>query len=144
MRKSPNKNADEIIQIRLSGPTFAAFLDTAADPREWVGSAIREWGMVIACPPQDGWQYLVYIHEEEPAGFDREKRGNLIDRAGAKLRAGRKLPKHFYLINRTVAICIYTEGVKAFGLSWFDAPETDRFRYSNVIQMALFGEIRYA
>lgn len=138
----------EVVQIVLTGPDFTDFMKTVQDGRA-VHGWIYEWAMVCLITPigYKNLNYLVYDHAQEPSGFGENKRDALINRAinnvKDKNNMGR-LPKHFYLFDRNKAIETYTEGVKAYGLGWYSDGGADRFRYSNVIQMALFGEVVYA
>jgi len=56
-------------------------------------------------------------------------------------RNGEELPKFWHRLNKGASIKAWTEGVKRFGVDWYQ--NTDGTRDDMVIQMALLGEIVY-
>jgi len=62
----------------------------------------------------------------------------------AAFHAGNPLPKNYHLINEDFMVRAFVEGVKKFGADWYDPSQTDANTYDTVIQMALFGEQKYA
>lgn len=56
-------------------------------------------------------------------------------------KAGEKLPDHWYRLNKETAIKAWAEGVKRYGVDWYQY--TDGTRDDVVIQMALLGDIVY-
>lgn len=51
------------------------------------------------------------------------------------------LPEHWFYVDKEAAIQAYVEGVKRWGLEWYNNGDAER--YDVVIQMALLGEVRY-
>lgn len=51
------------------------------------------------------------------------------------------LPKGWYLLDRNTAIRAWCEGVKRWGMDWYE--EVDAEREDVVVQLALLGEVRY-
>jgi hypothetical protein len=54
-----------------------------------------------------------------------------------------KLPEKYFMLDKALAIRAYIEGVKKWGMDWMDSPNTDSTTYDVVIQLAMFGEVRY-
>ena len=55
---------------------------------------------------------------------------------------GKLLPKKWFRLNRDAAIKAWIEGVKKYGVDWYE--NSDAITYDNVIQLALLNEIKYA
>ncbi len=53
----------------------------------------------------------------------------------------RKMPEHWYLFDEEIAIKAYLEGVKKWGMDWYNDPNTDGRNYDTAIQLALFGKL---
>jgi len=56
-------------------------------------------------------------------------------------KLGNPLPEHWFRLDRAAAIRAWEEGVKRWGVDWYE--ETDSTREDVVVQLALLGEIRY-
>lgn len=151
VKNKKQKFEREVVQIILTGPDFTNFMKTVENSG-CITSWISEWGVAILAPAlvqfkKEKIRHLIYIHEAEPSVMDTDKRWKLIDRTLSRVKDPnnmKHLPKNFYFFDRNKAIETYTEGVKTYGLGWYSDGGADRFRYSNVIQMALFGEVVYA
>lgn len=101
---------------------------------------IGQWAMG-AYNDESGW--LIYEHGGE------ERRGDLVERETppevlAAWDAGQPLPEKWHRLDRALAVKAFVEGVKARGVNWYTSGEADAPFYGYVIQMALFGEERYA
>lgn len=82
-----------------------------------------------------GW--LVY--EERFDGY-RTTTADL-EAIALKWRAGEPLPPRWYRLDRAAALRAWEEGVKRWGINWYD--DVDGTREDVVVQLALLGEIRY-
>jgi hypothetical protein len=51
------------------------------------------------------------------------------------------LPEHWFRLDRAAAIRAWEEGVKRWGVDWYE--EADAQREDVVLQLALLGEVRY-
>lgn len=56
-------------------------------------------------------------------------------------QAGKTLPEHWFLLDRTAALRAWEEGVKRWGVDWYE--QVDAQREDVVLQLALLGEVRY-
>jgi hypothetical protein len=83
--------------------------------------------------------YLCYEFEDEsaPMGIDHPDYVE-ADRAW---RAGEALPKNWHVLNKQVAAKAFVEGVKKYGVDWYQNGDSESYDY--VMQMALLGEIVY-
>jgi len=54
---------------------------------------------------------------------------------------GNPLPEHWFRLDRAAAIRAWEEGVKRWGVDWYE--ECDSTREDIVVQLALLGEVRY-
>lgn len=57
-------------------------------------------------------------------------------------REGTKLPPGYFVINEDTAIKAWVEGVKRYGVDWYD--DIDANREDVVMQLALLGDIKYS
>ena len=55
---------------------------------------------------------------------------------------GKTLPKKWMRLNRDVAIKAWVEGVKKYGVDWYENSDANSYDY--VIQMAILGELKCA
>ena len=85
----------------------------------------------------DEYGWLVWEHD------DVSKRGMEpdLDEATKLWKTNQPLPQGWFRLNRDLAIAAYKEGVKRWGVEWFD--EGDAGRYDVCIQLAMLGEVRY-
>lgn len=80
-----------------------------------------------------GW--LVYCLDEDNPTQEA------TDSAIEAWEAGEELPEGWYRLNEELAIKAWAEGVKKFGINWYEDGDADTYDY--VIQMAMLGEIVY-
>lgn len=80
--------------------------------------------------------WLVY---EESDGEPLTNRASL--KAFTAAKAGKKLPKHWHLLNEATATRAFQLGVEQWGLNWLQ--EGDASNHDVVIQKALLGEVVY-
>ena len=83
--------------------------------------------------PQLGW--LVFEHNDKEPDVSERKR------VAALWRAGKDLPPRWYRLDRAAALRAWEEGVKRWGVNWYD--DVDSTREDVVVQLALLGEVRY-
>jgi hypothetical protein len=84
-----------------------------------------------------GW--LVYEQEDDDAmPTDKATREAKSCYGGAH---DGNLPERWYLLDRDAAIRAWCEGVKRWGVDWYE--DVDAEREDVVVQLALLGEIRY-
>lgn len=62
-------------------------------------------------------------------------------KAIAKMQAGKKLPKNYYILNRDVMTKAFAEGVKTYGLEFYE--KHDAGTLDCAIQTALLGSVVY-
>jgi hypothetical protein len=55
---------------------------------------------------------------------------------------GRSLPERWFRINKETAIAVWIEGVKEYGIAWYETSDANTYDY--LIQKVLLGEHRYA
>ena len=55
--------------------------------------------------------------------------------------AGEPLPPHWFRLDRAAALRAWEEGVKRWGVDWYEQVDADR--EDAVLQLALLGEMRY-
>ena len=91
-------------------------------------------------PVSKGW--LVWEDDEKSAR--RGKEPNVKEACFIwSMKPGHALPPHYFSLDRAAAVKAYVEGVKLWGVDWYNSPDTDSTRYDVVIQMALLGENKY-
>ena len=98
-------------------------------------AAFRNWLRGVDHHPERGW--LCWESD------DQHRRGEEPNREEA-VRAwalGEPLPKGWYTLDRAVALRAWEEGVKRWGVDWYE--HTDAEREDVVVQLALLGEVRY-
>ena len=83
-----------------------------------------------------GWLCWELVDEESRPGEEPN-----LDEAVRAWRAGEPLPERWYRLDRLAALHAWEEGVKKWGVDWYD--QTDSTREDVVVQLALLGEIRY-
>lgn len=83
-----------------------------------------------------GW--LVYEQEDDAMPTEKAIRAAKSCYGGA---SDGKLPERWYLLDRDAAIRAWCEGVKRWGVEWYE--DVDAEREDVVVQLALLGEIRY-
>jgi hypothetical protein len=121
-----------------------ANFEVAIDP-DWIeyltvdpdifGAACGYWLRGVERDAALGW--LVWEddnkcrHGEEPNAAE----------AVAAWREGKPLPPHWFKLDKDAAIRAWIEGVKKWGVDWYD--QVDAEREDVVVQLALLGEIRY-
>ena len=74
---------------------------------------------------------------------EMHQRGHEPERnvAIAAWRSGQPLPAGWYRLDRDAAIRAWCEGVKRWGVNWYD--NVDASREDVVVQLSLLGEVRY-
>jgi hypothetical protein len=93
------------------------------------------WAYGAVLDPELGWLVCDTVAADEvPSDAD-------CDLAEARWRAGEPLPAHWYRLGRSAALRAWEEGVKRWGVDWYD--HTDAEREDVVVQLALLGEVRY-
>jgi hypothetical protein len=92
------------------------------------------WASGVRCA--DGSGYLVYDHARDGMPTDIA-----IARAVRCHETNKPLPDGWHLINREVAIRAWCEGVKRWGVDWYE--KVDGPRRDVVLQLGLLGELRY-
>jgi len=92
------------------------------------------WAYGMRCPDGLGW--LIF---EQVDGAPQE---SSIARAKLHWRDHKPLPEGWHLLDDAVAIRAWCEGVKRWGVNWFD--QVDGGRRDVVLQLSLLGELRYA
>ena len=83
------------------------------------------------------WEEDEQLHEDLPLGRkpnEEEARGAWMD--------GRPLPAGWYRLDRDAAVEAFRQGLMARGADWYENADSDD--YDNALQLALFGELRYA
>ena len=93
------------------------------------------WAFGVARDRELGW--LVYEHDE-----DRPTAGK-CERMEALWRAGEPLPARWYRLDRAAALRMWEEGVKRYGVGWYDDDGHDGAREDELLQLTLLGEVRY-
>lgn len=95
------------------------------------------WARGVDHDPKMGW--LVWESD------DQHRRDEEPDLADAHLawREGRPLPEHWYRLDRAAALRMWEEGVKRFGVGWYDSSAHDGAMEDVLLQLALLGEERY-
>jgi len=94
------------------------------------------WACGVAHDPDLGW--LVYEHGDDRCPDETEDA-----RVEAIWRAGEPLPPRWFRLDRAAAFRMWEEGVKRWGVGWYDDPEHDGAREDVLLQLALLGEERY-
>jgi hypothetical protein len=84
---------------------------------------------------KQGW--LAYEHNEAPLYQVLESPEYLVVASSRK----KKLPPRWFRLDKKVALQAWIEGVKLYGLKWFD--NADALTYDVVMQMTLLKEVRY-
>lgn len=64
-----------------------------------------------------------------------------LETAKYEWKLGNPLPPHWFRLDKAAAIRTWEEGVKRWGVDWYD--QTDSTREDLVVQLALLGEIKY-
>jgi hypothetical protein len=127
------------IEIEID-PTFIECLVDYSEVFRRDHSGYWAYGMQVT----GGW--LLYEREDGPTPTDKE--------CAEVLRTYRvwrnfthpgkpdlALPKKWHLLDRAVAIRAWEEGVKRWGVNWYD--NVDGPRKDVVVQLALLGEVKY-
>lgn len=99
---------------------------------------IGYWACGVKHHPDRGW--LVF---EDCDGEFRGKKEPNHDAAVKAWKAGEALPARWYRLDREMTIKAYIEGVKMWGLEWFET-KGDSATYDAAIQHAMLGELRYS
>lgn len=95
------------------------------------------WAQSVAHDVDLGWLVAECDeHERFPGKHESE-------RVEALWRAGKDLPPRWYRLDRAAALRMWEEGVKHFGVGWYDDPEHDGAREDVLLQLVLLGEVRY-
>jgi hypothetical protein len=119
---------------------------TAVDPF-WVEYLTQNTDIFIR---QYAGYWLRGVEHDQKLGWlcweddEQHRRGEEPDRAEA-FRAWRepdaKLPDGWFRLDRATALRAWEEGVKRWGIDWYD--KTDAQREDVVVQLAMLGEVRY-
>lgn len=118
-------------------------------PLEWVkfvtdwldGFASNVYGYWARGVLQEHDSWLVW-EDDEKCRHGKEPNREVAVRAFHQTRNA-PLPPKWFRFDQALAIRAYVEGVKLWGLNWYNSPKTDAIRYDVAIQMALFGEVKY-
>ena len=94
-------------------------------------SCIGYWAYGISVA--DGWLVFDTEHGAERQDIEAER----------AYLSGAPLPDGYYLINQELTIRAWEEGVKLYGLDWYNSGKTDATTYDVIIQKALFGDVKY-
>lgn len=90
---------------------------------------------------RNGGGWLVHEHSDtDDSAYEAAK----LPEYPAIVQAWKKnqpLPDGWFRLNEAAAIKAYVEGVKQYGVDWFEFGDADS--YDIVIQLALLGEVRY-
>ena len=73
--------------------------------------------------------------------LDEDVENELHVAAGLAWKDRQPLPPHYFVLNLDAAKKMWVEGVKKFGLDWYENGDANTYDY--VIQMALLGECKY-
>jgi hypothetical protein len=95
------------------------------------------WARGVDHDPVYGW--LVAECDESERWPDKTESA----RVSALWRAGSDLPPRWYALDRGAALRMWEEGVKRFGVGWYDSREHDGAMEDVLLQLALLGEERY-
>lgn len=132
-------NKEIFLIVQLNSKELDSWLDQVISFE--VFTWIEYWALRVASGNSD---HLIYDRLSESPSVSNVHRSKLLTQAENAWVKENKLPKGFYVLNEEVAINAYKEGVKKFGLNWMVDSKADRHRYDAMIQMALFGEVRYS
>ena len=120
------------------------------------------WARGVALDPELGW--LVWVHDEKTRWGEEPDRVAALRAWGRRapckcgdarcvlcddeglavdesLPLGMPLPTDWYRWDRALALRAFEEGVKGWGLRWYE--DSDAPRYDQVVQRALFGREVY-
>lgn len=89
-----------------------------------------------------GW--LCYEYDwggDEPQPIDQVRESPQYPAIVKSWEAGETLPPHWFRLNEELAIKAWAEGVKKYGINWFE--DGDANTYDNVLQLTLLGELVY-
>lgn len=112
------------------------WLELRVCARSYCGYFLREVEV-----SEDGYSWLAWEFDEMPSNpRTNEPHADAI----AAFYEGKPLPKHYHRIDENFMVKAFVEGVKLYGVGWYDDSRTDANTYDRVIQMALFGEQKYA
>ena len=86
------------------------------------------------------------IYNENDIGWLLRDEEELFDDSNDSLAEklfidNQELPKHYYRLDKDTAIKAYAEGIKRWGVNWYE--QADAISYDVVIQMALFNDVKY-
>lgn len=95
------------------------------------------WARGVDHDPDLGW--LVWEHDDQ---FVHDEEPGLAE-AHLAWREGRPLPPRWYRLDRAAALRMWEEGVKRFGVGWYDSNEHDGGMEDVLLQLTLLGEERY-
>ncbi len=98
---------------------------------------IGYWARGIKRNNDLGW--LLWV-DDEKHDFGEEPD---LEKATQAWEAKTELPPNWHRLDQELAIRAYLAGVKRWGEDWFDGDHGDALGYDVVIQLALFGEVRY-
>ncbi len=85
--------------------------------------------------PERGW--ICWESDDQHRHGDEPNR----EEAVRSWALGQPLPKGWYRLDRAAALRAWEEGVKRWGVDWYE--NTDAAREDVVIQLSLLGEVRY-
>ena len=115
-------------------PDFVDYLTRFNDIFQQIRSGYWAFG-VRPARTRNAW--LVYAQED-----DAMPNLKAIAEARRAHRCGEPLPARWYLLDRDAAARAWAEGVKLWGLKWYE--DVDANREDCVVQMALLGSLKYA
>ncbi len=95
------------------------------------------WARGAAHDPELGWLVAEMDEQERYPGKTETAR------IEALWRAGKQLPARWYRLDQAAALRMWEEGVKRWGVGWYDSPEHDGPREDELLQLTLLGELRY-
>lgn len=131
--------------------TFTLTVDIPDTWFEFVGSSdlffhsyCGYWMHGCAFDPALGWLACEIGDRGLPSDEDEAAAHAMWQKSETGMGPIDELPDGWIRIDREVARRAYVEGVKQYGLGWYDAPRTDANTYDRLIQMVVFGKQRYA
>jgi hypothetical protein len=134
--KQATEKVSATIEIEVPVETWIDFLTKSTDI--FKHSYIGYWACGVKHHPERGW--LVF---EDCDGEYKNKKEPNHDKAVKAWKAGEELPKRWFRLDKAMAIKAYVEGIKLWGIDWFDT-KGDASTYDAALQHAMLGELRYS
>lgn len=99
------------------------------------------WMAAMECDDDLGWLCYEYANDDDMPSLRAMKEAPEYQEIVKSWREGKLLPPNWYRLDKAAAIKAYGEGVKRYGLDWYE--DGDAITYDVAVQMALLGEVRY-